>query len=104
MVKEVTLRPRLKNGMERPSEMGQDYGINWSGHARIRMEHMTTKAMIGSMARVRTSVWFCGGLFGFGSLLRARVEMKMAPTPTNIKVSFLQQFLSRVAYLVQSGR
>jgi hypothetical protein len=46
------------------------------------MEHMTMNEMIGSIDMLKMSVRFCGGSFGTGNFSKARVAMKIAPTPT----------------------
>jgi hypothetical protein len=53
-----------------------------SMNSRMRMEHMTMNEMIGSIDILKMSVRFSGGLFGAGNFSKARVAIKIAPTPT----------------------
>lgn len=48
----------------------------------MRMEHMTMKEMMGSIDMLKISVLFSGGSCGTGNFSRARVAIKIAPTPT----------------------
>ena len=48
---------------------------------------MTMKEIIGSIDMLRRSVWFSGGSRGCGNFSRARVAMKIAPTPTECRES-----------------
>jgi hypothetical protein len=67
---------------------------------RMRMEHMTMNEMIGSMDMLKISVRFSGGSFGTGNLSKARVAIKIAPTPTGHKKCVSNNIKKNIIYVL----